>query len=193
MRGAREYPDCPECGPRYLGRHKRECSRRRRGPVIIPWERRWATYVSPEPNTGCWLWTGHVDRRGYGHFWIDGRRWKTHRFAWRVEHGAIPRHLHACHRCDTPACVNPAHLFLGTDADNNADARRKGRAWRPDPRTLPRARGERIASARVTAATVVAIRADRDTGLSERALAAKYGLSRTGIRHIVNRETWRHI
>jgi HNH endonuclease len=82
----------------------------------------------PEPNTGCLLWTGVTDTNGYGHVTIAGHRRQSHRVAWQLEHGPIPDGIKVLHRCDTPACVNVAHLSLGTQADNVADMYAKGRA-----------------------------------------------------------------
>lgn len=91
----------------------------------------WAN-VSPEPNSGCWLWSGDHVPDGYGRIMVNGRRMKAHRLAAAVfmELAADDPRI-VCHRCDVPACVNPDHLFLGDQADNIADAVAKGRLRAP--------------------------------------------------------------
>ncbi len=75
----------------------------------------------------CWIWTGYVGHDGYGQ---HGRSGKAHRLAWELTVGPIPDGLNVLHRCDTPVCVRPEHLFLGTSADNSIDMVRKGRQWK---------------------------------------------------------------
>ena len=81
--------------------------------------------------TGCWLWTGAVFAAGYGLVHMPGRKGKTrgtHRVAWEIYRGPIPDGLFVLRRCDTPACFNPDHLFIGTQKDNIRDMHEKGRS-----------------------------------------------------------------
>jgi hypothetical protein len=76
----------------------------------------------------CWIWTGWKNPLGYGHLNLaDGTRWLAHRLSWVIHFGDIPDKLVICHSCDNPSCVNPSHLFIGTQKDNVQDAIKKGR------------------------------------------------------------------
>ncbi len=76
----------------------------------------------PDPTTGCLLYMGCTDTKGYGKFSVAHQRWRfAHRVAWELVHGSVPEGLFVLHRCDTPACVEVNHLFLGTLQDNAAD------------------------------------------------------------------------
>jgi len=86
-------------------------------------ERFWAKVCKSEH---CWLWQGPTDGR-YGEIWYNGAKCRAHRITWELVNGPIPEGLLVCHTCDTPSCVRPDHLFLGTMSDNILDASRKGR------------------------------------------------------------------
>lgn len=96
-------------------------------------ERFWQRLQKTE--TDCWVWPGPVNAGGYGLIKVKRRHLVTHRYAYQHSHGEIPDGMKVLHRCDNPPCCNPAHLFLGTQADNLDDMRRKGRAVYPEKKT----------------------------------------------------------
>lgn len=79
------------------------------------------------PYRGCWEWTGHKTRNGYGRVKVRGRRVLVHRLAFEVVHGEVPEGLRVLHHCDNPPCWRPDHLYAGTAADNKRDELERGR------------------------------------------------------------------
>lgn len=156
-----------------------------------------AQYMA-EPNTGCWLWEAGCNRRGYGQLKGYGL---AHRFSWELFRGHIPHGLCVCHHCDTPPCVNPSHLFVGTHADNARDRERKGRSnpqsgemhWTTrDPASA--ARGEKIAQSKLLEDQVSDIRQRlASKSAQQKDLAAEYGVSKSLICMIARRKVWAHI
>lgn len=99
---------------------------RRQKDLTADW---WEARTVPEPNSGCRLWTGPVCRLGYGRVWNGGKSPElVHRLAYEAAFGPFDPALKVCHRCDTPSCINPDHLFLGTQTENLRDMFAKGRA-----------------------------------------------------------------
>lgn len=152
---------------------------------------RFQSYIEPEPNSGCWLWSGDYFRKeGYGRFFLDGRDRQAHRVSFEVANGVIPGGLCVLHRCDLPPCVNPAHLFLGTQHENVRDMVRKGREHSGP---TPALQGERNAQAKLTERDVLEIRALHRSGFGYKRIAPWFRVHHTTIRNIVLRLKWRHV
>lgn len=178
---------CPHCGKDYRSRYRDQvycthaCATGHRPRQI--WntpERFWAML---DYSTEHHLWTGGQNGIGYGQWRYRGRTIVAHRLAWILTHGPIPEGLFVCHRCDTPLCCNPAHLFLGTHDDNMRDKSAKGR----------QARGEQQGLARLTEDNVRAIRDQRASGVARAAIAAQFSISLATVGQIIRRKTWAHI
>lgn len=134
----------------------------------------------------CWIWTGGTDGYGYGKVNYLGRRQKTHRLSWMLIRGPIPDGLSVLHNCptgDNPACCNPAHLWLGTNADNMRDMAAKGRA----------SKGEAHHWARKSEGDVLRIIVLRFAGWSNRAIADYFSIPKTSVESIVYGSTWKHL
>ena len=132
---------------------------------------RFLQHVEYDPNSGCWLWSAEVNPKGYGMLCVAGKSRRAHRLSWEFANGPIPPgegYHGTCvlHRCDVRACVNPDHLFLGTNADNVADRNHKRR----------QARGEKHGKARLTADLVADLRSRFITWTESRKIAAQYGV-----------------
>lgn len=136
----------------------------------------------------CLEWTGNLNENGYGRFVFEGRQWFTHRLAYTLSVGPIPQGLFVCHRCDNPACGDPAHLFVGTSADNLADMRAKGRGFVPPP-----AKGSAHPKTALADQDVYGIRAAHAGGENQSAIARRLGIGRGVVANICQGKTWRHL
>lgn len=143
----------------------------------------------------CWEWTGSRDRAGYGQLTVRRQSVRAHRFAFTVQHDAVPQGLDVLHRCDNPSCVRGDHLFAGSHATNMQDmiakersacGARNGRATHPEKT----ARGSRNARSRLTEEQVRQIRSSSER-MSD--LARRYGVSHTTISAIVRGNRWTHV
>lgn len=85
--------------------------------------------MQPEPNSGCWIWTSTIGTDGYGKFIFQRKRYRAHRASYQTFIGALTPGLYVCHKCDNPSCINPDHLFQGTNRENQIDCNKKGRRW----------------------------------------------------------------
>lgn len=142
------------------------------GRPAVPFEEK---YI-PVTESGCWLWTSAWEKKGYGQATNNKR---AHRLSWEIHFGDIPSGMRVCHKCDTPACVNPGHLFLGTDLDNVRDKVRKGR----------HSYGERNGLAKIDSLAAVSICNDpRDAS----AVAMDHGISVSLVHHVRKGRVWGH-
>lgn len=144
--------------------------------------------IIPDDPDACWGWGGAKTELGYGriqkgspyHFVM-----KAHRASWEIHNGPIPDGLDVCHRCDNPECTNPRHLFLGTHADNMADASRKG-IWEGKGRGISRNAGATNGRAKLSDDQVQAILRLISAGNRQRDVAAQFGISQPHVSQLVN-------
>lgn len=159
-------------------------------PRWLPFDVRFESYV--ERADGCWLWRGPRMGNGYGEINRGRKVLLAHRVSYSKHVGPIPEGMKVCHRCDTPACVRPDHLFLGSQADNLADMMAKGR-HRPAG-----AAGSKNKSAKLNESAVRAMRVEprlpgeRATAFYRR-VGAKYGVGRAGAHYVLAGGGWRHV
>lgn len=153
-------------------------------------KRRLLAKVEPIPIVGCWLWTGSVNPDGYGNFSYKGWSQKAHRIAYELFVGAVPDGLFVCHRCDVPGCVNPNHLFIGTNKDNVHDMLAKGRSPILGKLPPPVTCGEANIRSKLTAEKVREIRASTDSNV---VLGRRYGVSGVAISKIKRKKMWAHV
>ena len=154
-------------------------------------ERFWAK-VDKDSHSPCWIWTAHCNAKGYGQFGkgkkVDGLI-LAHRASWLIHKGKLSADKLICHTCDTPACVNPAHLFEGTHADNASDMVNKGRQSKGKQRNGVR-RGEDNNKSKLTSELVQYARAEVANGRSRRSVARELGVYHSTIIRLVKGKTW---
>lgn len=162
---------------RYLIGHQN-----RRDEIVKFW-----TFVDKREPDECWLWQGSKVDGGYGRCAWQGKIHHSSRVSYIIHFGDIPDGMLVCHNCpggDNPACVNPAHLWLGTHQANMDDKVAKGR----------QRRGEDQGNAKLTENQVTEIRQRHAAGnITQRALATQYGVSQKTIMNVVKRVAWSHV
>lgn len=141
--------------------------------------------VEYDPFGGCWLWTGAIHRCGYGTFSHNGGS-LAHRTSYQIFRGETGG-LHVLHKCDVRCCVNPDHLFLGTNADNVADKVAKGRA-RGGGR-----KGSSHHASKLSEAEIETIKTACASGETQQSQADRFGVSQPTINEIVKGKAWKHV
>lgn len=165
-------------------------------------------------TNSCWIWIGSVYSNGYGCFFVDGKNIGANRFSYKIHFNKLPRNLFVCHQCDNIKCVNPKHLFLGTQKDNLQDMVIKGRAATGDrngththperratgkkhgSKTKPEnwARGEKVASSKLTKAKILKIRKMYASGqYTHASLGSMFRVGRRTIGDIINKKSWKYV
>jgi len=142
----------------------------------------------PEPNSGCWLWIGSINRLGYGQTAYFSGITKAHRLSWSVHRGPIPDRMMVLHKCDNRQCINPDHLFLGTQTDNMRDMTAKGRG-----KVIPQPGASNPMARLSEASAASALARYRAGGISQHALARDYGVAVMTINRLVRGQTWKHL
>lgn len=141
-----------------------------------------------KPELGpCWIWTAFIDRDGYGMVRLFGRNYRPHRVSYLMHVGPIPTGMLTCHACDVRSCLNPQHLFLGTEQENTTDMVNKGRHKGEKP-------GEAHHNAKITEEIVLAIRSRFAAGsIMQKELAKEYGIGNMQVSRIIRGKRWKHL
>lgn len=164
-----------------------------KGLRTSPLVRFWSKVAIAGPDD-CWLWKGATDGGGYGTFAIDTcrptRLERAHRFSYALAHSGIPDGAWILHTCDTPACVNPSHLYAGTPTDNVRDMLVHDRYAKTHNTNQA---GERNPQARLSEDDVRTIRRRRETGETYASIACDYGISTPHAYNLCAHKRWRHI
>jgi hypothetical protein len=152
-------------------------------PILPITQERIEAKVLRIPEAGCWVWMGSSQVRGYGEIISNNRKHLAHRASYEAFVGKIPKGMYVCHACDNVACVNPNHLFLGTQKQNLQDMASKGRSTR----------GVKNPMAKLTEEQVKEIKQGFAEGKTDMELAKQFNMSRQGINGIRKEKLWSYV
>ncbi len=145
-------------------------------------ERFYSKFKVNEDN-GCWEWVANRFPKGYGCFKLNGKSQAAHRISYEIHTGEIQEGMVICHKCDNPCCVNPVHLFMGTQKDNLLDRKIKGRSIF----------GEKNGRCKLKTEDINIIRRLLSKKVDQRDIAKEFGVGQTTISRIKLNESWSHI
>ena len=168
----REYP-CEQCGKLCY----KKCSK-----AFCSDQCRFLSYVNVADS--CWIWTGGINRRGYGKFSLFPiKSISAHRASYILFNGEIPEGKCVCHQCDNPRCVKPAHLWIGTTQENTQDMINKGRSLH----------GENHLKAKITKEDVLKIRELGSKGMAQWKIGEMFNLTAGHVNNIIKKRAWQHV
>lgn len=142
-------------------------------------------FTKINPDTECWIWAGSKNKKGYGQIHFEGKTRIAHRVSYEINIGGIPKNILVCHSCDNPSCINPSHLFLGTNLDNSNDKFSKGRG-----RALI---GQENGNSKLSTDEVIKIKSMLKNNESSYSIARKFNVKGETVLSIKNKLTWSHI
>lgn len=138
-------------------------------------------------ESGCIEWSGYILETGYGQIRYKGKRMGAHRAAWIANYGEIPTNQFVLHKCDNRCCINPSHLFLGTQQDNMDDMIIKGRDVKVGRK------GVKNSNSKLTDDDVLAMRQMFLKGIDREILRGRFGVSKTTVQSILSNKAWKHV
>lgn len=152
---------------------------------LKPVEDRFLGKVNKDTESGCWSFTGAIERSGYGRFKLNGKMILAHRLSYELHNGPITEGMVVMHSCDNRKCVNPLHLSVGTQLDNVQDMIKKNRD--------NKAKGSAAGQAKLTENQVIEIKQKLNLGQKQIDIAKEYGVIHQTISFIKNELTWKHV